>query len=145
MRNKKVGNNARLCRFKWSFFKAMTLRREGSCRRFTLDHSPGSRPTLRRKLVAASFPRSCCFSAKKEKFQDASFCIYDPQMFSAYNKFLINPGVPSGFPQLTNTWPRRPFLQIGQWRQIAQRISGEVKKGNLGSGSRLVVVTRGLL
>ena len=48
MRNKKVGNNARLCRFKWSFFKAMTLRREGSCRRFTLDHSPGSRPTLRR-------------------------------------------------------------------------------------------------
>ena len=81
--------------------------------------------------MIASFPRSCCFSAKKEKFQDASFCIYDPQMFSAYNKFLINPGVPSGFPQLTNTWPSRPFLQIGQWRQIAQRISGEVKKGKV--------------
>ena len=59
-------------------------------------------------------------------------------MFSAYNKFLINPGVPSGFPQLTNTWPSRHFIQIGQCRQT-------VKKGNLGSGSRLVVVTRGLL
>lgn len=59
-------------------------------------------------------------------------------MSSAYNQFLINPGVPSGFPQLTNTWPSRHFIQIGQWRQT-------VKKGNLGSGSRLVVVTRGLL
>lgn len=143
MRNKKVGNNARLCRFKWSFFKAMTFHREGSSRRFTLDHSPGSRPTLRRKLMAASFPRSCCFSAKKRSSKRLLSASIILKCFQLTISFLSILG--SGFPQLTNTWPSRPSLQIGQRRQTAQRTSGEAKKGDLGSGSRLVVVTRGLL
>lgn len=66
MRNKKVCDDARLCRSERSFFKAMTLHREGSSHRSTPGHSPGSRPALRRKLMAASFPRSCCFSAERE-------------------------------------------------------------------------------
>lgn len=53
-------------------FKAMVLSREGSGHRFTLDHSPGSRPTLRRELMATSFPRSSCFSAKKKTKRERS-------------------------------------------------------------------------
>lgn len=60
MRSKKVCDNVCLCRFMWSFFKATTLPREGSCGRSTLDLSPGSRPTLKRELMVASFAGSHC-------------------------------------------------------------------------------------